>query len=85
MKITPAAVLLRFALPLSAAAQDTDLSIVADQVRSQGFACDNPTAAARIVDASLPDQQVYKLSCDGVSYRVHLIPDMAAEVTKLDD
>jgi len=72
------------ALPDAALAQDTDVSIIAAQVRSQGFACDNPTGAERLADDSAPDQQVYTLACDGVTYRVKLIPDMAAEITKVD-
>ena len=71
-------------LPDAALAQDTDVSIIAAQVRSQGFACDNPTGAERLADDSAPDQQVYTLACDGVTYRVKLIPDMAAEITKVD-
>jgi len=72
------------ALPVAALAQDPDVSIIAAQVRSQGFACDNPTDAERIADESAPDQEVYTLACDGVTYRVKLIPDMAAEITKID-
>ena len=75
---------LAIALPIAAQAQDTDVSIIAAQVRSQGFACDNPSGAERLAGESLPDQQVYKLTCDGITYRVHLIPDQAAEITKLE-
>lgn len=77
-------VMLAFALPQAALAQDTDVSIIAAQVRSQGFACDNPTGAERVADESQPDRPVYTLACDGVTYRVKLIPDMAAEITKID-
>jgi hypothetical protein len=75
---------LAIALPIAAQAQDSDVSIIAAQVRSQGFACDSPSGAERLADESLPDQQVYKLTCDGITYRVHLIPDQAAEITKLE-
>ena len=83
-RIAAVLVALAPALPDAALAQDTDVSIIAAQVRSQGFACDNPTGAERAADESAPDQQVYTLACDGVTYRVKLIPDMAAEITKID-
>ena len=83
-RIAAVLVALAPALPDAALAQDTDVSIIAAQVRSQGFACDNPTGAERVADESAPDQQVYTLACDGVTYRVKLIPDMAAEITKID-
>lgn len=83
-RIAAVLVMLAPALPDAALAQDTDVSIIAAQVRSQGFACDNPTGAERVADDSAPDQEVYTLACDGVTYRVKLIPDMAAEITKVD-
>jgi hypothetical protein len=83
-RIAAVLVALAPALPVAALAQDTDVSIIAAQVRSQGFACDNPTGAERVADESAPDQQVYTLACDGVTYRVKLIPDMAAEITKVE-
>jgi hypothetical protein len=83
-RIAAVLVMLAPALPPGALAQDTDVSIIAAQVRSQGFACDNPTGAERVADESAPDQQVYTLSCEGVTYRVKLIPDMAAEITKIE-
>lgn len=83
-RIAAVLVALAPALPSGALAQETDVSIIAAQVRSQGFACDNPTGAERAADESAPDQQVYTLACDGVTYRVKLIPDMAAEITKID-
>ena len=63
--------------------QSADLRIVADQIRSQGFACNNPSSAERIEAESAPNKTVYLLKCEGVTYRVVLIPDQAAEVTKV--
>ncbi|MGL4591887.1 MAG: hypothetical protein ACRCVZ_08585, partial [Aestuariivirga sp.] len=83
-RIAAVLVALAPALPDAALAQDTDVSIIAAQVRSQGFVCDNPTGAERVADESAPDQPVYTLACDGMTYRVKLIPDMAAEITKID-
>jgi hypothetical protein len=68
----------------TATAQDqgTDVAIVADQVRSQGFACNNPSSAERIEAESSPNHTVYLLKCEGVSYRVVLVPDQGAQVTE---
>jgi hypothetical protein len=70
----------------TAAAQDqgTAVRIVADQVRSQGFRCNNPSSAERIAAESIPNETVYLLKCEGVTYRVVLIPDQAAKVTGVD-
>ena len=70
----------------AAAAQEQGaaLTIVADQVRSQGFTCDNPVAAERIEADTPPDQTVYLLKCEGVSYRVQLVPDQAAKISEIE-
>lgn len=83
-KIVFAALLMAIAQPIAVRAQDPDMSIVAAQVRSQGFACDTPSAIELLADESQPDQAVYKLACDSATYRVKLIPDMAAEISKID-
>jgi hypothetical protein len=72
-------------LPATATAQDqsTDMKIVGDQVRSQGFACDNPSSAEPIEAESVPNHAVYLLKCEGITYRVVLIPDQAADVTEV--
>ncbi len=63
--------------------QGADLLIVADQVRSQGFTCKNPAAVEHIKAESTPDEAVYILECEGISYRVRLIPDQAAKVEEI--
>jgi hypothetical protein len=68
----------------TATAQDQSTTIVADQVRSQGFACSNPSSAERISAESAPNQTAYLLKCEGMTYQVILIPDQAAQVTKVD-
>ncbi|MER9565111.1 NAD(P)-binding domain-containing protein [Mesorhizobium sp. M0571] len=68
----------------TATAQGTVATIVADQVRSQGFACKNPSSAERIEAESTPNQTVYLLQCEGITYHVLLIPDQAADVAKVD-
>lgn len=62
--------------------QSADVRIVGDQVRSQGFPCDNPSSAESIEAESAPNHTVYLLKCEGVTYRVVLIPDQAAQVTE---
>ena len=62
------------------AAQDTPANIIADHIRRQGYACDEPRHAVRDEQASRPNGAVWTLSCRNVKYRVTLIPDMAANV-----
>ena len=65
-------------------AQDNVTAIVADQVRSQGFPCNNASSAERLDAESTPNETAYLLKCDGATYRVVLVPDQAAKVTKAD-
>jgi hypothetical protein len=73
-----------FAGAQMSAAQDDPTNIVADQIRAQGYACDKPETATRDAQASRPDEAVWILQCESGSYRVRLIPDMAATVEKID-
>ena len=65
-------------------AQEDPTNIVADQIRAQGYKCDTPQSAKRDPQASKPDEEVWNLQCESGSYRVRLIPDMAATVEPLD-
>jgi len=56
---------------------------IAAQIRAQGYACDQPQSATRDPQASRPDEEVWLLRCEGASYRVRLIPDVAAQVDQL--
>ena len=56
---------------------------IAAQIRAQGYACDQPQSATRDAQASRPDEEVWLLRCKGASYRVRLIPDMAAQVERI--
>jgi hypothetical protein len=58
--------------------------VIAAQLRDQGYACDNPQSATRDEDASGPDEAAWIVTCEGGSYRVKLVPDMAAKVEKID-
>jgi hypothetical protein len=58
--------------------------VIAAQLRDQGYDCDNPQSATRDEDASGPDEAAWIVTCEGGSYRVKLVPDMAAKVEKID-
>src|SRR5262245_5474122 len=62
---------------------DTPVGIISDQIRRQGYACDEPRQAERDREASRPNQTVWVLTCGNATYRVTLIPDMAARVERL--
>ena len=63
-----------------ATAQDTPANIISDQIRRQGFPCDEPRQAKRDEEASKPNGAVWIMRCANTAYRVTLIPDMAAKV-----
>jgi hypothetical protein len=68
----------------TASAQEDPTNIVADQIRAQGYKCDSPQSAKQDAQASKPDEAVWILQCESGSYRVRLIPDMAAKVEPID-
>lgn len=75
-----------YAILTSANAQEegVEITVLADQIRSQGFACSNPTSAEPIAAESVPDVPVYVLKCESATYQIRLIPDQAAVVTRID-
>jgi len=64
-------------------AQDGPATGIAAQVRAQGYQCTEPVSAQRDAELSRPDQAVWILKCQNATYRVRLIPDMAARVEQL--
>ncbi|HZT48278.1 MAG TPA: hypothetical protein VFA64_09915 [Hyphomicrobiaceae bacterium] len=72
------------AVPSAAEQRETAADIIAAHIRTQGYACDKALGAVRIRRASRPDQAVWTLRCSNASYRVRLIPNMAAQVEKLE-
>lgn len=79
-----AATLACLCAPASLAQQpEAPAAIVAAQLRSQGYACADPVSATRDVQASRPNETVWVLNCRNATYRVLLVPDMAAQVTQL--
>jgi hypothetical protein len=81
---------LGLAAPTTAISQDSSngrdespADIVATQVRDQGYRCDNPTSATQ--DQESEGDAVWTLKCGNATYRVRLVPDMAAAIEKIDD
>jgi hypothetical protein len=63
---------------------DSAASIIAAQIRKQGFTCEKPNGADRDAVTSRPDTPVWILECGNATYRVELVPKTAAKVEKLD-
>ena len=64
----------------TALAQETAQSMLAVQIRSQGYTCDKALGAVRDAKRSKPDYEVWVLRCSNATYRVGRWPDMAAKV-----
>ena len=67
-----------------AIADETPKEIIAAHIRMQGFVCDKPVSAERDIRLSKPNETVWFLKCEGRSYQVRLVPDMAADVRLMD-
>ena len=76
----PAAVAFAPPLPAPAGAQENPAEIIAAHIRRQGYACDNALRAERNRKASKPNEAAWTLRCSNATYRVRLVPDMAAHV-----
>jgi hypothetical protein len=61
----------------------TIASVLAAQIRIQGFACDKAQKATRDAKLSKPDYEVWVLTCKNATHRIGRYPDMAAKVEKL--
>ena len=57
--------------------------LLASQIRDQGFACSTPKSAEREIKASRPNEAVWILQCENDTYRMTVVPDMAAKIEKL--
>ena len=62
---------------------ETPRSMLAAQIRMQGFTCDKPLGAVRDTKRSRPDRAVWVLKCSNATYRITRAPDMAAKVEPL--
>jgi hypothetical protein len=58
------------------------VEILAAQIRRQGYRCDGPLTAERDAERSKPDEAVWVLKCANATYRIRLVPDMAARVER---
>ena len=65
------------------AAGETVQSMLAAQIRLQGFVCEKPLGATPDAERSKPDHTVWVLKCSNANYRVSRAPDMAAKVQPL--
>lgn len=65
------------------AAAETPQTILAAQIRTQGFTCDKALGATRDRKDSRPDRESWVLRCSNATYRVTRAPDMAAKVVPL--
>jgi hypothetical protein len=73
------------AWPLAAVAQPAmPAETIAAQVRLQGHRCDEPLSATRDTALSKPNEAVWVLKCANDTYRLRLIPNMAARVERLE-
>jgi hypothetical protein len=68
----------------AAMAQESPKDIIAAQIRDQGYKCDSPQSADQDMQASKPDEAVWIIRCEDETYRVRLVPDMAAAVERID-
>jgi hypothetical protein len=64
-------------------ASETPQSMLAAQIRMQGFTCDKPLGALRDTKRSRPDRSVWVLKCSNATYRITRAPDMGAKVEPL--
>jgi hypothetical protein len=64
-------------------AAETLQSMLAVQIRAQGFTCDKALRAVRDAKRSRPDRGVWVLKCSNAMYRITRFPDMAAKVEPL--
>jgi hypothetical protein len=86
--IRAALVALAAVFPGSGAAQpggatEAPADLLAAQLRMQGFQCDAPATAERDVARSSPNEAVWVLRCANATYRMRVVPDMAAHVERL--
>jgi len=63
--------------------QETAATDVAAQVRLQGHRCEGSVNAQSDPEQSRPDERVWILTCANASYRVRLIPNIAAYIVRL--
>ncbi|MET0531902.1 MAG: hypothetical protein ABW003_26820 [Microvirga sp.] len=78
-----------FAILLSgghaASAQGYVSLMLAEQLRSRGYPCDDDATSKRDIERSTADELVWNVKCkNGPSYRMYLKPNTPARVERLD-
>ena len=58
--------------------------LLASQIRDQGFTCDKPKSATHEAKQSKPNEEVWILTCENDTYRMTVVPDLAAKVEKIN-
>jgi hypothetical protein len=74
-------------IPVTAsyAQSESPTDVIAAQLRRQGVPCTSPQPAVRDRKRSTPNEAVWTVRCDEASYRVTLVPNLAAKVERADD
>lgn len=67
----------------SVSAQQPTKDLLAAQLRDQGYRCTSPLSATKDARRSRADEAVWILRCTNATYRLRLVPDMAARVQRL--
>src|SRR5262245_1080826 len=65
---------------VAAYGQEGAAESLAAQLRRQGHHCEGPVNAERDAERSKPDELVWVVKCTNATYRMRLIPHMAAHV-----
>ena len=65
-------------------AQEGTPEIIASHIRTQGYPCDDAKSAQHELGQSMPNEQVWILQCSNAAYRVRLVPNLAAQVERLN-
>ena len=66
------------------ASDENPAEIIAVEIRKQGHSCDKPLSIERDLERSMPNAGVWILKCGNATYRVRLVPNMAAQVERVD-
>jgi hypothetical protein len=56
---------------------------IAAQVRLQGHHCEGSVSAQRDSEQSRPDETAWILTCANATYRVRLVPNLAAHIERI--
>ena len=69
---------------MAQSADEPTPDLLASQIRDQGFTCDKPKSAKHEAKQSKPNETVWILTCENDTYRMTVVPDLAAKIEKLN-